>query len=186
MGEHMPHIKLKSLLRENQPTLSLREKKALLEDLRAMRQSLQFESDVSGEEAETIVSNVPMTGDIDDNNIVRIEGVVQKALPLDQLEKQSVINYVKAKPTPPKATNPHVIRYNHMADRNNMVTVIQKMQEGSEFKYVAFQRIITSAGADGQLESPLGAKLKVITTRTFADGQTGSNVLSDFLKLLNV
>ena len=183
----MPHIKLKSLLRDNQSTLSLRDKKALLEDLRAIRNSLQLEFDVSGEEPETVVSNVPMTGDIDDNNIVRIEGVVQKALPLDQLEKQSIVNYGKAKPTPPKATNPHAIRYNHMADSNNMVTVIQKMQEGSEFKYVSFQRI-TSPGDSGgaNLESPLGAKLKVITTRTFPDSQSGSNVLSDFLKLLNI
>jgi hypothetical protein len=181
----MPHIKLKSLLRENQSTLSLREKKTLLEDLRAMRNSLQLEFDVSGEEPETVVSNVPMVGDIDDNNIVRIEGVVQKALPMDQLEKQSIVNYGKAKPTPPKATNPHAIRYNHMADKNNMVTVIQKMQEGSEFKYVAFQHI-TSAGENGEPESPLGAKLKVITTHTFPDSQSGSNVLSDFLKLLNI
>lgn len=182
-------IKLGSLLRENMSKLTLAEKRQLLEDLKGMKEVLSplepmyLESDE--EEPETVVNNILRTGDIDDNNIVRIDGIVQKALPLDDLEKQSISNFTKARPTPSKATNPHAIRYDHMADRNNVVTVIQKMQEGSEFKFVAFQRIISS-NAEGDIESPTGGKLKVITTRTFPDGQKGGGILADLLKLLKI
>ena len=182
-------IKLGSLIRENMSKLSLSEKKQLLEDLRGMKEIISplepmyLESD--DEETETVVSNLLRVGDIDDNNIVRIDGIVQKALPLDQMEKQSILNYARAQPTPSKATNPHAIRYDHMADRNNVTTIIQKMQEGSQYKFVVFQRIVTS-NQEGEIESPTSGKLKVITTRTFSDGQKGGGILSDLLKLLKI
>jgi hypothetical protein len=185
-------IKLKHLLGEGISNLTLREKKKLLADLLEMKESfrgISLKSEGDGKESEVIVSNIPRNGDIDDNNIVRLDGVVQKAMPLHSLEKQAIENYVEIKPSPTKATNPHAIRYDttdEFGHQNNTTTVIQKMQTGSEFNFVAFQRMINAGGDDGTPTSSTGTKLKVISTRTFISPDQGGDVLADLLQKLEL
>lgn len=192
----MSRIKLKHLLGHEISKLDRQGKKDLLEVFRAVHESdvqisplepMYLEGDKG--ETEVIVSNVPQNGDIDNNNIVRIDGVVQKAMPLHPLEKQSIANYTEIRPAPGKATNPHAIRYDTTDDfghQNNTTTIIQKMQNGSEFNFVAFQRVINAGGEDQEPESPTGNKLKVITTRTFTQPDEGGDVLSDLLQKLEL
>jgi len=189
-------IKLSHLLGEGISELSLSEKRQLLNQLRSMRETLQIspiepmalEADGS-KEPEVIVSNIPRNGDIDDNNIVRLDGVVQKAIPLHPLEKQAISNYVEVQPSPAKATNPHAVRYDttdEFGHQNNTTTIVQKMQNGSEYNFVAFQRIINAGGEDEEPKSSTGNKLKVMSTRTFIPPDQGGNVLADLLKKLDL
>ena len=188
-------IKLQHLLGEGISKLSLQEKKNLLEDLKAMRDAVQIDPvepmylEADDQETEVIVSNIPRNGDIDDNNIVRLDGVVQKAMPLYPLEKQAIVNYKEVRPSPAKATNPHAVRYDttdEFGHQNNTTTIIQKMQNGAEFNYVAFQRVVNAGGEDQEPESPTGNKLKVISTRTFTAPDQGGDVLADFLQKLEI
>ena len=192
----MSRIKLKHLLGRDLSKLDRQGKKDLLEVFRAVHETdvqvsplepMYLEDDRG--ETEVIVSNVPQNGDIDNNNIVRIDGVVQKAMPLHPLEKQAIANYTEVRPAPGKATNPHSVRYDttdEFGHQNNTTTIIQKMQNGSEFNFVAFQRVINAGGEDQEPESPTGNKLKVITTRTFTQPDEGGDVLADLLQKLEL
>lgn len=190
----MPISKLKHFLKIKKEGMSLNEKKTLVEDLKGVREVLSpiepMYLQETGEEPQVVVSDIPRNGDVDLNtDVVRLDGIKQDAFPLDPLEKQSIINYKTSKPTAPKQTNPNAIRYDSLKDNTNTTTIIQKMQNGSEYNFVAFQRMVSSGtpGSDEDVTSPLGSgKLKVITTRTFIEPSDGGNILSDLLKKLDL
>lgn len=192
----MAKIKLKHLFGRGLSELNRQGKKELLEVFRSLKEadaqiSPQEPMYLESEEGKTevIVSNIPRNGDIDDNNIVRLDGVVQKAMPLHPLESQSISNYTEVKPSPSKATNPHAVRYDttdEFGHQNNTTTIIQKMQNGSEFNFVAFQRVINAGGPEDDPTSSTGNKLNVIVTRTFTQPDEGGDVLSDLLQKLEL
>lgn len=102
-----------------------------------------------------------------------------KGIPFTQKEHDSINNFTEEKPI--KADN-IVIRYETTDDfQNNTTTTIKKLKEGNTFIYSAFSKYTSSKSDDANQ-----GDIIVTKSAAFTDDIKGSQILSDFIKHLDI
>lgn len=133
----------------------------------------------------------------------------RRGIEMTDKEQQSIIGYTNTTPT---QQNKFTVKYETTDDfGNNTTTVIKKLKDGDKFCWISFSRhestddkndnikedtsnkqISTPQRSTNQVKPPTNSEItvddliRITKSITFIDDVDGSNILSDFLRKLNI